>query len=231
VSQLPLGASLRLVDPVTGEVTDARSHEELQQQVDMLERDLRAKRLRIACLEHELDEAEGTTPRELAVRAVLEDWKLVYGLNARTKTPLSGTRAAKARARLREGFTVDQLCHALRGGRESKWHMDTRYPHRRDVVQLLRDERTVEELIALADKAERPPLFAHTAAERSELCACSHMRVAHASKTDLGAWPCAVPGCRCIDFDDLGPRADEWLERERKRIRRASLYTAGDNGN
>ncbi len=93
--------------------------------------------------------ASGGT-KAAAVRRVFETWQR---LHASPRAKLDGKRAARIRARLAEGFEVDELERALRGALHSDWLMgrDPKSDGKswRDVHTLLRDASKVEELIGL----------------------------------------------------------------------------------
>lgn len=99
----------------------------------------------------DLLEAMEEDPTSEQVKAVCEHWKTVMG-HPKAKTPMNGKRASAVRARLRNRFTVAQLCEAVDGCRRSPWHMGQN-PERKvydDLEMICRDEVNVEKFIQFA---------------------------------------------------------------------------------
>jgi len=91
------------------------------------------------------------------VEAVLDHWAATLYPNAAPKRTLE--RRKRVRARLREGFTREDLFKAILGARRDDWLMGrdpkARAGGYRDVDTVLRDAAQVERLMALAPVA--PP--------------------------------------------------------------------------
>jgi len=86
-----------------------------------------------------------------AVKTVFECWQAEHG---KQRSKLDGKRIARIRARLGEGFTVEQLCAAIRGAKKDPFLMgrDPRAGRAFDGLEtLLRDAAQVERLAALED--------------------------------------------------------------------------------
>lgn len=89
------------------------------------------------------------------IRIVFEHWQRVRKHPA---AKLDKTRGGKIKARLSEGFSVEQLCQAIDGVAKSEWHCGdnpsgTNYD---DVVHILRDAPQVEKFMALGAKRTKP---------------------------------------------------------------------------
>ena len=83
-------------------------------------------------------------------RAVFSHWQNVHG---KTKAKLTSQRLQKIKARLKEGYQVDQLCKAIDGVKLSPYHMgknDTSTVYD-DLTTILRDGAQVEKFSTLAD--------------------------------------------------------------------------------
>lgn len=90
------------------------------------------------------------------------------------RAKLDRTRRARIEARLRDGYTVDQLVAAIEGASRSAWHMgDNPEGRRYDGIQtVLRDAEQVEKFIDLSGLVrpevgpgqQRPPVL--TAAQQ-----------------------------------------------------------------
>jgi hypothetical protein len=92
-----------------------------------------------------------------AVKAVFDVWQKEH---SKRRSKLDGKRNARIRARLGEGFTVEQLCDALRGAKKDPFLMgrDPRAGRAFDGLEtLLRDAAQVERLIALEEGAADYP--------------------------------------------------------------------------
>lgn len=90
------------------------------------------------------------------VQAVFECWQLVHGKH---RSKLDTKRSARIKARLGEGFTVEQLCGALRGAKKDPFLMgrDPRAGRAFDGIEtLLRDAAQVERLLALEEGTGNP---------------------------------------------------------------------------
>jgi hypothetical protein len=86
-----------------------------------------------------------------AVKVVFECWQAEHG---KQRSKLDGKRTTRIRARLAEGFTVDQLCQAIRGAKKDPFLMgrDPRAGRVFDGIEtILRDAAQVERLIALEE--------------------------------------------------------------------------------
>lgn len=94
-----------------------------------------------------------TTKTTQAVKCVFDCWQAEH---AKQRSKLDAKRSARIRARLGEGFTVEQLCAALRGAKKDPFLMgrDPRAGRAFDGLEtLLRDAAQVERLIALEEGA------------------------------------------------------------------------------
>lgn len=94
---------------------------------------------------------DGKRPEAEAIRTVFEFWRKEHG---HEKAMLDKKRSAKIRARLREGFTVHDLCSAIRGAKKDPFLMGqndtgTRYD---ELISLLKDAPKVEKLMGLMGK-------------------------------------------------------------------------------
>lgn len=93
------------------------------------------------------------------IREVFEHWVASHGKRIGTK--LDQKRKAKIRARLREGFTVEQLKQAIDGCKLSEFHMAN--PNYSSLETILRDAGTteshVERLSTTAPDGRRKPAF------------------------------------------------------------------------
>ena len=139
---------------------------QLRADIRHLEADLRAKRARLAAMRGEqASAAEGAAEKALALE-VLSEWKRLCSPRARE---LNGPRLEKTLARLRAGYTADQLRQCIHGyaarpyvvggvrssiGLPSQRHVDP------DVI--FRDAKHVDAGIAIGDEedGDRIPLDA-----------------------------------------------------------------------
>ena len=90
------------------------------------------------------------------IRAVFECWQMAHG---KQRSKLDAKRSARIKARLGEGFTVQQLCGALRGAKKDPFLMglDPRATRAFDGIEtLLRDAAQVERLLTLEESAGSP---------------------------------------------------------------------------
>lgn len=88
-----------------------------------------------------------------AVKAVFEYWQAEHG---KQRSRFDRKRAALIKARLSEGFSVEQLCQAIRGARREPWLMgrDPRASRTYNGLEtLLREAAQVERLIELEEGA------------------------------------------------------------------------------
>lgn len=90
-------------------------------------------------------------------REVFKHWVREYKRDSK-RTKLNAKRRQKIRARLREGYSVEDLCVAIRGAKQDDWLMgrDPQSPGYDDLVTLLRDGAQVERLIALYKPPKKP---------------------------------------------------------------------------
>lgn len=89
-------------------------------------------------------------------KAVFEHWQSVHG---KTNAKLIKDRLSKINARLKEGYTVDQLKRAIDGCKLSPFHMgdnDNRTLYN-DLKTILRDGAQVEKFISMAENPPKPP--------------------------------------------------------------------------
>jgi hypothetical protein len=85
------------------------------------------------------------------VTEVFQNWQAEHG---KQRSKLDAKRRARIRARLAEGFSVEQLCKAIRGAKRDSFLMgqDPKSPRVFDGLEtILRDAAQVERLIALAE--------------------------------------------------------------------------------
>lgn len=94
----------------------------------------------------------------IAVKTVFECWQAEHG---KQRSKLDVKRAGRIKARLREGFTVEQLCQAIRGAKKDEFLMGQHPRASRafdGIESILRDLPQVERLIELHEGATgRPP--------------------------------------------------------------------------
>lgn len=84
------------------------------------------------------------------ISTVFSHWQNVHG---KAKAKLTSNRLQKIKARLKEGYTVEQLCRAIDGVKLSPYHMgknDTGTVYD-DLTTILRDGAQVEKFSALAE--------------------------------------------------------------------------------
>jgi hypothetical protein len=89
-------------------------------------------------------------PDNPQILRVFEVWQAEHG---KPKAKLDGNRRGKIRARLREGFTPDRLCLAIRNAKNDAFLMGDNEHGKRydDLKTLLRDAAQVERLEALTE--------------------------------------------------------------------------------
>jgi hypothetical protein len=84
-------------------------------------------------------------PWRPAVEAVFDYWRAATG---HERAMLSPERVAKVRARLRDGFTVEQLCSAVNGCTSSEFHSKEGHD---DLTLICRDASHVEKFMRIAE--------------------------------------------------------------------------------
>lgn len=90
------------------------------------------------------------------VNEVFEFWRNTLGKDSRTK--LTQKRSSKVKARLKDGFTVAELCQAIEGCAKSPFHMgqnDTGAVHD-DLELICRDDSKVKRFIGIANQSAQP---------------------------------------------------------------------------
>jgi hypothetical protein len=155
---------------------------DLAQDRDLADREVRRLRKEVALVRRELLEAQEADPKSKEIREVLDYWIDRIGKKraAQTKTPAGGERWLKVRARLRDKFTVADLKLAIDGAMT----MPFVGPHGRtaehapgcnrhdDISLICRDEVIVQRMIGYAKpKADEVPQLrlVSTPAESSDL--------------------------------------------------------------
>jgi hypothetical protein len=101
----------------------------------------------------ELHDPAGEKKKDKAVSEIFFHWQSVFG---KERSILRGVRKRKIEARLKDGFTVDQLKKAIDGVIRSDFHMgrDKKTDGKTyiDFKTIFRDEEQVEKFIEMADK-------------------------------------------------------------------------------
>lgn len=93
---------------------------------------------------------------EEAISRIFDAWKTTM---KHPRAKLVKARRSRIRARLREGYTADELIAAIKGARQDPWLMgkDRRSPRKYDDLDtILRDGIQVERLSALVMNGDRP---------------------------------------------------------------------------
>lgn len=126
------------------------------------ETELRVQRRANVALRNQNAAMREDEPEAEAIREVLDYWKARLK-HPRAKTPLSGERAAKVRARLRDGFTVQRLKRAVdgcalmpyvgAGGRKPFGKPSERHD---DLELICRNEVKVRQFEDIAERAPLP---------------------------------------------------------------------------
>jgi hypothetical protein len=136
------------------------SEREMAETISALQRQMIRTARAEQATRNELNRVRETSPRAQQVRGVCDHWQKTH---PRAKCPANGKRWQKVDARLRDGFTADQLVKAVdgcmrfpfvaAGGRRSSGKQAERYD---DLELICRDEATVERFIELADRVDEP---------------------------------------------------------------------------
>lgn len=204
---------------------------ELEQQVermngylDKMTKELGGKVLRIGTLEADLQERKGQEPESAKVREVLVDWQQVTG-HTDCKIDASTERAKKVRARMAQGFTIEQLKECSRRAAQDEWRQGKNDRGKRydDAATIFKSAESVEGLLGYFDAdTKAPPLIPVPAGvsetyarELLKQCDCGHLRGDHARpQPDGGLEPCTHQDCECVSFDTVLTRSTEWIERQ-----------------
>lgn len=142
-----------LVDSATGEVVAAdieslaAAKREADERNGVLQNVITRQARDIARLRGESTKAAEAEPSAGEVREVLHYWRDAY--HPKAKVPLDGKRAKKVQARLKEGFTVDQLKAALDMAAADPWFVQRQLD---DPTTVFRDEATKFLKAAVEDK-------------------------------------------------------------------------------
>lgn len=212
--------------------------------IEGLEKELRVKRAQVSRLIAEQAGADKSNPHYEAALQVYAYWKEKLAPGSRT---FGAAHRKVVLARLKEGWTVDELKRAIDGyfcrpyvtvsGRS---HTGRPSERRIDLELICRDEKHINQGIAFweEDRGKDIELLQRGYPDgATELCDCGHPRVYHAMTSvmakvfaDLGQEPplgalnepCGVRGCDCMAFDTIQRRADEFIEREKRRAKRAA---------
>jgi uncharacterized protein YdaU (DUF1376 family) len=82
---------------------------------------------------------------------VFEHWKTVFNKNSATK--LDDKRKTKIAARLKDGYTVDQIKQAINGCAASEYHVQH---HHTDIELICRDAVKIDKFIEMSSVAKKP---------------------------------------------------------------------------
>jgi hypothetical protein len=131
---------------------------ELAQDRALADREIRRLRREAQALRRELSNAREQDPSARLVGELLEEWKHQTG-HQRAKTPLDGPRADRVRRALGWGFSPQTIRKAFVGAGRFPYVVDFERsasnpdgsPRRDEIETVLRDERQIEKLAALAD--------------------------------------------------------------------------------
>lgn len=146
-----------LIDSATGEVvapdteTLAAELRNLRERNGALQEALTSQNRKLAAAKAEQTRAAGSEPDAADIRAVLEHWRDTY--HPKAKIPLDGERAKKVRARLGDGFTVDQLKQALDLAGADDWFVQHGHD---DPKTVLRSEATKYLKVVAQGKPSEP---------------------------------------------------------------------------
>jgi len=123
----------------------------LQNDLRLIEADLRKQRRQAQALKQEFARLMQEHPKSPEVQTVLEYWQAA--ISPKAKIPPDGIRAQKILARLRDTYTVDELCRVIDACVLSDWHMGrdpkTQGKTYNDLTFLMRDEATVERFLGM----------------------------------------------------------------------------------
>src|SRR6185295_5401415 len=108
-------------------------------------------------------------PLTREVRAVFEHWVQVMGKGPRAV--LQGKREANVRARLREGYTVEQLCAAVDGCKLSPHHQGANEQRTvyDDLELICRTPQHVDRFLGIAKGPSSAPTSTHSTGALAEL--------------------------------------------------------------
>jgi hypothetical protein len=216
-------------DRETGEITDdAPPYEEALKHLEISERKMRGYDLLIAKLRKDLEEVQGNAADSHEIRQVLEYWKARMS-KPRCKVIPGSERWKKVKARLKEGFTPDDLGTAVEGACASEGH---RVHDALEAATIFKSPDTVEKHIERAmDFKTRfnvwptqiPQELATTElAYLLEACDCTHARMEHARADEYGLQGCHL--CECVHFDTIHEQIDEFNRREKRAQDNGQLF-------
>lgn len=129
--------------------------------------------------------AEPVSPLVEQVRTVFEHWRVtMHKRPGELPTKLDRTRRAKVEARLRDGYTVEQLCQAVTGCSLTPHNMgfnDRGTPYN-DLELICRDAPHVDRFLATAEKSKPP----EPVEEKTDPCAICGDPVGAVGRTRVG---------------------------------------------
>lgn len=214
-------------DPSTGEFVECAGCHDKDILIEQLQGELGGKSMAIGKLKREVARVQGMEPDAEQVRWVLAYWR--DRVKPKAKIVPGSERWSKVKARLKEGFTYEELMVAVDGALLSDFHRENGYLDAKtifkehDVVEGHRDRALApdaDKLYALAaiprEIAEHPEVQGVLIA----LCDCGCPLVVHSKADPFRDWrrPCLL--CDCEDFDDTERMADEWAREYERRMRR-----------
>jgi hypothetical protein len=190
-----------VVNEQTGEVEQVRTkptYEELEAKLDRQATDLQAWHARCRNLERQLADLHETEPAAGDVREVLEYWRVRVMPAAKLRP--GSERWIKTKARLKEGFTVEDLRLAVDGALASDFHRQK---------QEWLDAKSV---FGSLEKVE-----SHMARGKEHLrslpCHCGHTTMDHLMAPVDPARRCKE--CGCLGYSDVYERARRVLAARR----------------
>ena len=214
------------VDPDTGEILPCCPDKDIL--IEQLQNELAGKSLRIGKLSREVARIQGLEPDAEQVRWVLAYWR--DRISPKAKIVPGSERWSKVKARLKEGFTYEELMCAVDGALLSDFHREEGHL---DAKTIFKSTETTEAHRdrALAPGAERlhaleripRELAEHAFLEENLLTRCDYcqcLSLGHSKPDPFRDYrrPCLT--CEdCDDFCDEDYRADLWVREHERRER------------
>lgn len=215
------------VIPGSGEVVACVGCHDKDILIEQLQGELSGKSMAIGKLKREVARVQGMEPEAEQVRWVLAYWR--DKVSPRAKIVPGSERWSKVKARLKEGFSYEELMTAVDGALISDFHRENGYL---DAKTIFRDSATVE---AHRDRAIDPgsgKLYA-LASLPSEIvnhpwrddwllarCDCGCLFMDHSKPDPFRDYQRPCLSCEdCADFDDSDRKAEAWMVERERRLR------------
>lgn len=218
--------------------------EELEGQVERLREDAEGWQMQavqnlrqLTALRNEIKRARAQDPSADTIRGLFEHWKLRTG--KRSSTRLTDDRFDAVKARLDEGYDVDDVRHAIEGAAIAAF-VDKGGKVHNDLTLICRSGSKLEDFIERHERKVAGPLPLDPSVPRiprdlarqitalhgsdielvTKRCDCNHLSFHHKLSNEQGLNACSR--CDCIHFDTLEQDCAEWFKQRNEERRLAA---------